>query len=161
MAMTKTKQQSGAKDRILEAADRLFYEQGYHKTGVNQLIDEAQVAKASFYSHFSSKRKLLKAYLKQRHTHWFEDLHEVVNAYNDPEQKIVGLFEYREKWIKETDYRGCAFININTELPDDDGEITSIVQGHKQDARTNGQANREPRQFGGRQGGCWPGGPQR
>jgi len=133
--MNKRKPQPDAKERILKAADRLFYTQGYRKTGVNQLIEEAEVAKASFYSNFSSKKKLLKAYLKQRHTDWFRDLHKVIDEYDEPKARIFSLFEYLEQWIMETEYRGCAFININTEFPDDNGEISSIVQSHKQELR--------------------------
>lgn len=129
--MTKKEQHLDAKERILKAADELFYKQGYRKTGVNQLIAEAKVAKASFYSSFSSKKSLLKAYLKQRHKVWFGDLHQIVDAYDNPEKKIYGLFEYLEIWVTRTEFRGCAFININTELPDDSGEISSIVQEHK------------------------------
>lgn len=123
------------KERILNTADILFYEQGYHKTGVNQLIGEANVAKASFYAHFSSKKILLKEYLNKRHNDWFEGLHQTIDSYENPKNKILGLFEFLEQWIKETNYRGCAFINIKTELPDDKGEVTTIVQNHKQQLR--------------------------
>ena len=77
----------------------------------------------------------MKEYLKQRHTDWFSNLHQVIGKYEDPKKKIFGLFEYLEQWIKKSNYRGCAFININTELPDDNCEISSIVQTHKQDLR--------------------------
>lgn len=133
--MTAKKAQLDAKERILKAADELFYTQGYRKTGVNQLIAEANVAKASFYSNFSSKKNLLKAYLNHRHKEWFGDLHQVVDAYDNAEEKIYGLFEFLELWVQRTDFRGCAFININTELPDDSGEISAIVQEHKKELR--------------------------
>jgi len=134
--MTDKNDMSNTKKRILEAADRLFYRQGYINTGINQLIDEAEVAKASFYSNFSSKKKLLTSYLEQRHIDWFENLHQVIDKYDHPKEKIFALFEYLEVWIKVTNYRGCAFININTEFPDDTDEISVIVQEHKQKLRS-------------------------
>jgi len=134
--MTDKIDMSNTKKRILETADRLFYRQGYINTGINQLIDEAEVAKASFYSNFSSKKKLLTSYLEQRHIDWFENLHQVTDKYDHPKEKIFALFEYLEIWITETNYRGCAFININTEFPDGTGEISLIVQEHKQKLRS-------------------------
>ena len=57
--------ESSVKDRILDTASRLFYDQGYHVTGINQIIDEADIARASLYNHFPSKTDLLLAYLGQ------------------------------------------------------------------------------------------------
>src|SRR3990170_8711751 len=51
--------ESQPRDRIIDTALRLFYEQGYLATGINQIIAESQVAKATFYSHFSSKENLI------------------------------------------------------------------------------------------------------
>jgi len=124
-----------ARERILKTADDLFYRQGYQNTGVNQLIEEADVAKASFYSNFSSKKKLLIAYLKQRHADWFKQLYANLEKHTTPGDKIAGLFEFLEHWITKTNYRGCAFININSELPNDNGEIASIVRDHKNQLR--------------------------
>ena len=133
--MPKSNTNRDAKSRILDTADRLFYQQGYQRTGVNQLIDEAGVAKASFYSNFSSKKNLLKAYLEKRHREWFKSLNNVLTNYNTPEEKVVGLFEFLDSWITETGYRGCTFININSEFPDDNDLISPIVQNHKEQLR--------------------------
>lgn len=126
---------SNAKSRILRTADHLFYTQGYKRTGINQLIDEAQVAKASFYSHFSSKEELGKAYLQQRHQNWFKSLNRILDKYDNSVDKIYSLFEFLEEWIRETDFRGCAFINMNAEFPGDNTEINGIVQAHKKDLK--------------------------
>ena len=70
--------QADARSRIIEAADRLFYTQGYSSTGINQIIEEAGVAKASLYAHFPSKEALAVAYLERRHRAWFDELRGVV-----------------------------------------------------------------------------------
>ena len=62
------------KERILEKTFALFHKQGYNATGINQIIEEAQVAKASFYYHFKSKEDLCVAFLEQRHSFWFNEL---------------------------------------------------------------------------------------
>jgi AcrR family transcriptional regulator len=58
--------ESTVKDRILDTASRLFYDQGYHITGINQIIDEADIARASLYNHFPSKTDLLLAIWTER-----------------------------------------------------------------------------------------------
>ena len=62
----------GPRERILETASRLFYTQGYNNTGINQILDEAKVAKASLYLHFGSKDELGIHYLKAGRKEWFE-----------------------------------------------------------------------------------------
>jgi AcrR family transcriptional regulator len=54
-----------SKERILETAYKLFYTQGYNVTGINQILDQAKVAKASLYQHFGSKEELRVAYIKK------------------------------------------------------------------------------------------------
>ncbi len=60
------------RDRIMEAASRLFYRQGYTLTGINQIIAEAGIAIGSLYNHFPSKTALLIAYLQEEDRLWFE-----------------------------------------------------------------------------------------
>ena len=70
---TVIKQQT-PKERILKTVDRLFYEQGYLATGINQIIAEAKVAKASFYQHFPSKEALVLEYIEAHNTKFFQQL---------------------------------------------------------------------------------------
>ena len=55
-----------AREKILSVANDLFFRQGYHQTGTNQLIDEADVSKATFYAHFPSKEDLAIAHVQDR-----------------------------------------------------------------------------------------------
>lgn len=119
------------KVRILTTASRLFYEQGYHATGINQLIAEAGVAKASFYQHFRSKEDLCVAYLQQCHRDWFTRLRQEVESHTQPQEKLLSLFTFIEKWIPIGDFRGCAFqINV-AEFPAPDSRIRQEVVAHK------------------------------
>jgi AcrR family transcriptional regulator len=117
--------------KILEAASRLFYWQGYHSTGINQVISEAGVAKASFYSHFSSKEDLCIAYLKKRHQDWFAWLQAEVWQEANPCDRILGLFVFLEKWLPSCDFRGCAFLNIASEFPLPNSRVQLLVVSHK------------------------------
>ena len=61
-----TKLEGSAQDRLLAAANELFYEEGVHAVGIERVIERAGVAKASLYSTFGSKEELVRAYLQQR-----------------------------------------------------------------------------------------------
>jgi AcrR family transcriptional regulator len=117
--------------RILETASRLFYEQGYHATGVNQIIAEAGVAKASFYHHFHSKEELCIAYLHKRHLDWFSWLRREVERYDSAQERLLGLFAFLEEWLPNSNFRGCAFLNIASEFPSPGNEIRLLVANHK------------------------------
>lgn len=97
---------------LLEVADRLFYAQGLRATGINQIIAEADVAKASFYAHFATKDALALAYLKHRHARWFEQLHGVTGAARTPRGRVVAAFNFLGRWLPSVDFRGCAFLNL-------------------------------------------------
>jgi AcrR family transcriptional regulator len=56
-----------AKERILETASKLFHERGYSEVGINEIIEKAETAKASFYQHYSSKEVLCEAWLQSVH----------------------------------------------------------------------------------------------
>src|SRR5256885_705956 len=64
---TKTTTRQSARERLLAAASELFYEEGVHTVGIDRVIERAGVAKATLYSAFGSKEKLVRAYLQARH----------------------------------------------------------------------------------------------
>jgi len=119
--------------RILDTASRLFYEQGYHATGINQIIAEADVAKASFYHHFRSKEESCLAYLNQRHQDWFSWLSREVEQHESPEERLLSLFTFLENWLPACDFRGCAFLNITSEFPASDHEVRTLAANHKRE----------------------------
>lgn len=100
-------------------------------TGINQVIAEAGVAKASFYYHFSSKEDLCIAYLDQRHQDWFCWLQEEVERREEPQERLLSLFTFLEQWLSDSDFRGCAFLNITAEFPSPDSRIRLVVINHK------------------------------
>ncbi len=102
--------------RILETASRLFYEQGYNATGINQIIAEAEVAKASFYHHFHSKEELCVAYLRKRHQDWFSWLWREIEQHESAQERLLSLFTFLEQWLPNCNFRGCAFLNIASEV---------------------------------------------
>jgi AcrR family transcriptional regulator len=117
------------RERILTEASRLFYTQGVNATGINQIIEQADVAKMTLYYHFPSKAALVAAYLERRHEHWMVDFKRHPDAV-----KTSGLAAFAEalgRWFTTDDFRGCAFINACAE---DAGEpARKIGMAHKRD----------------------------
>ena len=123
----------GVRERIIGAASRLFYFQGFNQTGINQIIEEASVAKASMYQHFRSKEDIAVAYLQGRHIMWMANLNECVLRVNHKDGKVVGCFDYLTEWLSEVDFRGCGWQNIITDLPQDHNKIKDQAVLHKND----------------------------
>jgi len=119
----------------VDIASDLFYQQGYHCTGVQQIIQSAGIAKGTFYSHFKSKEELGLAWLESRHNLWNGNLLKKTSPINEPKQKIVALFEMLEQWIEDNNFRGCAFLNTLSETPDPESPLREIIAQHKEDLR--------------------------
>ncbi len=107
---------TSARDRILDTAFRLFYAHGIRAVGVDRLIAESGVAKATFYKHFASKDELVLAYLDQVDEIWTGQLREAAAAAGpDPAAQLVGAFDALSVACRTTGYRGCGFLNAGAE----------------------------------------------
>ena len=98
-----------ARDRLLAAANDLFYREGVHTVGIDRVIAEAGVAKASLYNTFGSKDELIRAYLEARHAAIVERVGRALAAYDAPRDKLLGVFAYQADLYRRPDYRGCPF----------------------------------------------------
>jgi AcrR family transcriptional regulator len=128
--------ESNVKDRILEVASRLFYDQGYNLTGINQIIAEADIARASLYNHFESKTELLLAYLDKTRQDWFADLDEFLRPVTDPREKILALFDFRIMRQRRLDFKGCQFSKIGAEASQHEKRVFDLVRCHKERLRS-------------------------
>ena len=109
---------SPPRDRILDTAFRLFYARGIRGVGVDLIIAESGVAKATFYKHFPAKDQLVLAYLDKVDGIWTDQLREAAAAAGpDPADQLVGLFDALGTACRREGYRGCAFINAAAEAP--------------------------------------------
>lgn len=119
------------RERILETAMRLFYADGIRAVGIDRLIAESQVAKASFYRHFPSKDGLALAYLRRRHERWMAWFTGRLAARCAAEGfAMERVADVLAEWFAQPDFRGCAFINTLAE-GSARGEAISVVQSHK------------------------------
>ncbi|MEM8722019.1 MAG: TetR/AcrR family transcriptional regulator [Cyanobacteria bacterium P01_G01_bin.39] len=133
--MNTVSKQLSPKERILKTVDRLFYEQGYLATGINQIIAEAQVAKASFYQHFPSKEILVLEYLKVYNDSFFQQLRQLNKQFAEPKAKIMALFDLLVDFSQQAECRGCAFLNIAAEFSDPESEPRQLIAQFKTDLK--------------------------
>lgn len=119
-----------SKDRIIETANDLFYRQGYHQTGINQIIEESGVAKATFYSNFKSKEDLGVEYLRERDRIDTNATKDMVNGIKDPYDRYMSIIYGVLEYMKQTNLRGCAFGNMAVEITDPNHPIRKEVKLH-------------------------------
>ncbi|MBC9909934.1 TetR/AcrR family transcriptional regulator [Chitinophaga varians] len=123
------------KEKLLTTAARLFFEQGYQATGINQILEEAGVAKASLYTHFGSREALALAYLKEARTAWFRAFTTVVEKEKKPVGRLLAIFSFLEESLPAHDFRGCRFINMQAELAGESPVLHAQIKAHKQQLR--------------------------
>ena len=104
-----------ARERLLAAADELFYAEGVHTVGIDRIIERAGVAKASLYSCFGSKDELVRAYLEGRHAIRRSRLLAGLERYDDPRDRLLGVFDVLAEVAAASGFRGCAFYNASAE----------------------------------------------
>jgi AcrR family transcriptional regulator len=112
------------RDRLLAAADELFYAEGVHVVGVDRLIHEAGVARASLYSAFGSKDELVRAYLERHFEERQAHLADVLSQYDTAKERLLALFVDLESAIAGSEFRGCRFINATAEARPEEASLT-------------------------------------
>ena len=120
------------RDRVLAVASELFYADGIRAVGVERVIEEAGVAKATLYFHFKSKDDLVAAYLRERSEGWRTHVaSELPRLAKSAEQKILAVFDLLEGYCADSQYRGCPFINAAAEYPDH-ALINQVTSAHRE-----------------------------
>jgi AcrR family transcriptional regulator len=104
-----------ARERLLAAADELFYAEGVHTVGIDRIIERAGVAKASLYSTFGSKEELVRAYLEGRHEIRRARLLSGLERFDNPRDRLLGVFDVLAEVAAAPSFRGCAFYNASAE----------------------------------------------
>jgi len=110
-----TTTRQSARDRLLAAANELFYNEGVHTVGIDRIIEQAGVAKASLYNTFGSKDELVRAYLETRRANVTGRIMAAVNRYDTPRERLLAVFEGLGELFARTGYHGCAFARASAE----------------------------------------------
>src|ERR1700722_18189194 len=111
--MSVTKQsvapRASARERLLAAADELFYDNSINTVGIDRIIEHAGVAKASLYDCFGSKDELIRSYLEARNTARQARVNERISRYDTPQKKILSIFDLLGELTSQPGFKGCAF----------------------------------------------------
>ncbi|MGB3376426.1 MAG: TetR/AcrR family transcriptional regulator [Microbacterium sp.] len=122
---------SAARGRLLEAATRLFYEEGIHSVGVDRVIAVAGVTRATMYKQFGGKENLVLAYLEGEDGYLRGLFDEARAVTDDPDRllelTIAGIVED----VRQRHTRGCPFINAAAEYPDGEGAVRRLITEHR------------------------------
>lgn len=114
--MTEEVDRLDKRKQLIETAMRLFAEQGYRGTGIDQIASEAQVTKKTMYRYFASKDELILAVLRHYEDEYRKAFMERVTAYSsDPREQLLGIFDLAYRWFASERYFGCLFINAVAE----------------------------------------------
>ena len=110
------------RERLLAAADELFYNEGIHTVGIDRIIEKAGVAKGSLYYNFDGKDDLVRQYLLGRFAKTAERLEHAVAGTDDPRERVLRVFDSLGERMREPDFRGCAFARATAEASADGPE---------------------------------------
>jgi AcrR family transcriptional regulator len=103
------------RERLLKAADELFYAEGINSVGIDRVIERADVARASLYSTFGSKDELIRGYLERRMEISKERLRAAAEAHADPREALLSVFGVQAATFARPGYQGCAFNRATAE----------------------------------------------
>jgi len=124
-----------ARDAIVKTAARLFYKQGYSNTGINQIIEEAGVAKSTLYQRFRSKEDLLLTYLDETGAATITALSNAASSATTPKEKLLAIFDYLEEMTTQPEFYGCHFLNIVYEMPEGEERARQQIKKQKDHVR--------------------------
>lgn len=110
---------TSTKERLLHAAHDLFYRDGFHTVGLEQILTEVGVTKTTFYNHFESKDELMVEVLRW-HDRWWRDIFaQKLREYggDTPRGQLTAVFDVIEEFTASEEFNGCIFINVAVQFP--------------------------------------------
>ncbi|KQO84397.1 MULTISPECIES: TetR/AcrR family transcriptional regulator [unclassified Frigoribacterium] len=122
----------GARARVLTTADRLFYDEGIRVVGVDRLIAESSVTKATFYKHFGAKDTLVLQFLAVRHERDVETLAAIVASAGDGVDAVRRLVDASATRLQDPRFRGSAYANAAAEFSDPTHPVRIAINEHRE-----------------------------
>ena len=126
---------SDKRQHVVETAYALFKRAGFHATGIDRIIAEADVAKMTMYRHFPSKDELIVAVLDYRARRFDDQLNQLAQKSITPEQKIAEIFDWHGRWFRSRDFHGCLFAHALAEFGDPGHPVFEAVARQKNGLR--------------------------
>jgi AcrR family transcriptional regulator len=118
------------KQRILQTADRLFYQHGIQAIGVDTIAAEVGISKRTLYNHFPCKGDLVAAYLVGRSE-------QLPPSQRPPVEQILRNFDRLDRAFATPEFRGCPFVNAIGELGDGADRAVKRIAREFKEGRCN------------------------
>lgn len=118
-------------DRLLDAAEQLFYERGYQAVGMDALRAASGLPLKRIYALFAGKDAIAVAMLDRRDERWHASLAQRVDRETQPEKRVLAIFDWLSSWLAGEGHRGCAWINAFGELGGTSHDVAESVRRHK------------------------------
>ncbi|MFB7663561.1 TetR/AcrR family transcriptional regulator [Kitasatospora sp. NPDC056138] len=122
---------SAARARVLETATRLFYAEGIHKVGVDRIVTEAGVTRATFYRHFPGKEDLVRSYVQEWDARIRTEVEHAEALGLTADQLLPLMMTRLGQEMCEPGFRGCPFINAAAEYPDRSSPVAQAIAEHR------------------------------
>jgi len=120
------------RERVVAAADALFYARGIQAVGMDEVRSAAGVSLKRLYSEFPGKEQLVLAVLDSRHRQWEEGVARAAEGVDDPRRRMLAVFDFLEQWFADATFRGCGFINAFGELGATSPAVAEAARRHKE-----------------------------
>lgn len=128
------------RQHVVETAYTLFKRAGFHATGIDRIIAEADVAKMTMYRHFPSKDELIVEVLDYRARRFERQLDQLAQEVATPERQIAKIFDWHERWFRSPDFHGCLFAHALAEFGDRGHPVFQAVARQKNGLKRRMQA---------------------
>lgn len=117
-AQIKFKKKQSKREIILDTATQLFIQESYIGVGIDRIIAESEIAKATFYKYFPSKEELVFACLKELKLDIQIAVEEHISEQSAPLEKLEQLYLWYIDWVNQNDARGCPFHKARMDVGD-------------------------------------------
>ena len=118
-----------SKQRLIQAAQELFYRDGFHAVGLDRILRAVGVTKTTFYNHFESKEQLILDVLQTHDRWWRETFCKALARHGgeNPRDQLLALSSFIQEIVEGEQFNGCIFINVavNFPLPHDPAHIAA------------------------------------
>lgn len=126
---------SAKRQHVVDTAYSLFKRDGFHATGIDRIIAEANIAKMTMYRHFPAKDELIVAVLEHRAARFERQLDRLAATADTAEAKILTILDWHERWFRDPDFHGCLFAHALAEFGDPDHPVFKAASRQKKGLR--------------------------
>lgn len=120
---------------VVQTAYDLFKRHGFHATGIDRIIAEADVAKMTMYRNFPTKDDLIAEVLNWRARRFRDQLDRLTSRETTVPAKILAIFDWYGRWFEGPEFHGCLFAHAIAEFGDPEHPVFKAASSQKAELR--------------------------